>query len=1200
MYELCRISLMHWNLLDIVDIPIRGMTALIGPVGVGKSTIVDAMQTIMTGNQSTKIRLNSAASALKSQRTVRDYCLGVTEDTIAQKTTRKTCHSILAMTFRETALNHHVSIGLVLYADEDMPKEKTEMRWIAPGVDFSFEAFADRGSDCVIEVEGYEAVMERVRHAAGARFETINHAAGAFVARYQRIMRPSPHKAPDSEQFLKRFRNAIAFEEISDPTQFVRSFVLDESSIQTEGLRANLSHWDELENEMARVKAKLADARYLMNRHRQLAIARADEVRHDHDIAWYELRTVQIELARAEAEVGLLTREIDEKESQMTAIEGRAAAEREEANRKKDRTWESGAGEAQRVLDIQIQSLESDLRRERNALSEQLRPLANLAKLTDQRRYLPGSFKAVETAARRLGAYRAELEAGREAQLEDFAGEVKTAAAVERALEALGQNEAGLAQELSGLRAEAGEIEAALANRRGRGVSLSQVTEAFSRHLGADSITAKALPELVDLADKDEAWVIACEAVLGAFREAVFVAPEHYAAAADRLRELKRSKPGPWHQIRLVKTARLAREPAAAPRGGAVIEILHPMADLGAEEAALAGLAMRFLAAQFGRIVRAETMAEIEADDAAIMKDGTQSQRLSIRVSRDTPPIIGRLAQARLAEDLRRRKYELAEEVPAAERRLNAFKSARVLLQIVADLEVERIVEGQVRLEAAQDRLAKIREERAAALDPELAALMREIGDHNRQADDLERQARVARGEAMKARERRAARVERCEALEGERAVMDRGLAEVRGRFDLEPFPSYARALKRLKEPYPGIGDGSAPVLEIAWTGAAAGGFDEVAGGSGSLEGCKERLRQVRRSREDVIVDLERHERYTRLITKFIQDYGLPAEVAERHKSEIFHWLIDVMISLQENTLLNFEERIRTTRRETMIQVRESLVMNLWDKLEGALREMKALNHRLRQHHFEGMTYLFDWSIDPDMRPLYKLISRVRRDQEEAAKILDEGGDPVMNEALALVRNIFANTCNTAKFEDYRNFLRFELRMTRDRIEAEDVDAQSLEQGGANIRFTGSLTSRVGTGSGGQRQTPFYVAIAASMAAAYFPGGRSGDQNGMGLVCFDEAFSKLDILNTQELLRFFRDLGLQVIVATPEDKRATIMELADTIVNIRKSWDGTQLFLTSAAIGGRAREEMARANPDRLGRDHFRQLADAQRAQAAE
>jgi uncharacterized protein YPO0396 len=1201
MYELRRISLMNWNLLDIADIELGGMTAFIGPVGVGKSTILDAIQTVTTGNQASKVSLNSAASHHKSARSVRDYCLGHTEDTLAHGETRTACHTILVKTYRATELNHCVAVGVVLYADADKPKEDTVMRWIAPGVDFSFEEFADRDEGGVLEVEGYETIIERVRRAAGKDFETSNHAAGAFVSRYQRIMRPSPHKSPDTDQFLKRFRNAIAFEEISDPTKFIRSFVLDEDHIKTEGLRSNLAHWDDLENEMVLVRRKLGDGRSLMNRYRIYADIEVGVLRHEHDEAWYNLRAAEMEAAQEEKEIARLLGEIETKDQEALTSDGGARTERQEAVRKTDKLRESGADEASRMLDVQIDALEKGLRQGRESLAGGLRPISNLEKLDAVRSCLPASYGEVREAAKRIEEARQLLLAGRAPAAGDFSSNIARACKLERCVEALSQNEGRLADERRELVNEAAKLEAARRSRSGAGVSLSPVVEAYIDHLRSCGTAARALPELVDVREGEDEWVLACEAVLGPFREAVLVAPQDYHEAAEQLRELKRGagRGKPWHQVRLVKSARLEGERSRL-RERAVISILQKMPDLSDADHSLAELAIKFLQAQFGQVVKAETMAEIDSNDAAIMRDGTQSQKLSIRVSRDGSPILGRLAQARLAEEQDARAKDLAVEVQKSDQQLRTVKAALSLIEMVMATDTAPLIEAHARIATEAERLATLKSERAAEIDPEAAELMAQIEIHRTAADEADRKQRIAQGLAVKLREKKARHEQRCEMLREAEEKLRQELEQVRQRYEAEKFKNYTSAYERIEWPdkFPDLGDGTVPVVALEWTpqDGADADLDAVVGPSGSPAACRARIRQLRQSRDQLIVHLDRQDRYTRGIAKFCQAYDLPPEIAERPKDEIFHWLLDLIDTLQNNTLLDFEERIKRTRRETALEVREVLVMKLWDQLRGATDEMKVLNHRLRQHRFEGMTYLFDWSVDPEMAPLYRLISKVKDEFRDASTILEDGGDPTMQEALQLIREIFSKTGDASKFEDYRNFLRFELRMTRDEVSVDDVDAQGIEGAGTSIKFTGSLSSRVGTGSGGQRQTPFYVAIAASMAAAYYPGARSGDTRGMGLVCFDEAFSKLDVVNTQELLRFFRDLGLQVLVATPEDKRATIMELADTIVNIRKSWDGTQLYLTPAHIRERAREEMAAANPDRLGRDHFRRLADERKA----
>ncbi len=75
MYRLTDIVLSNWYLIRREQIRIRGAAALVGPTGAGKSTIFDAVGTVLAGNNASRLALNASASG-RSARTVRDYCLG--------------------------------------------------------------------------------------------------------------------------------------------------------------------------------------------------------------------------------------------------------------------------------------------------------------------------------------------------------------------------------------------------------------------------------------------------------------------------------------------------------------------------------------------------------------------------------------------------------------------------------------------------------------------------------------------------------------------------------------------------------------------------------------------------------------------------------------------------------------------------------------------------------------------------------------------------------------------------------------------------------------------------------------------------------------------------------------------------------------------------------------------------------------------
>lgn len=111
-------------------------------------------------------------------------------------------------------------------------------------------------------------------------------------------------------------------------------------------------------------------------------------------------------------------------------------------------------------------------------------------------------------------------------------------------------------------------------------------------------------------------------------------------------------------------------------------------------------------------------------------------------------------------------------------------------------------------------------------------------------------------------------------------------------------------------------------------------------------------------------------------------------------------------------------------------------------------------------------------------------------------------------------------------FTDFRTYLTFDL--------------ESVNRDGESQR----LSKTMGKKSGGETQTPFYVAVLASFAQLY-RSGRDKTQNTARLIIFDEAFSKMDgerIIRSVQLLRQFQ---FQVILSAPTEKVGDIGTLVD-------------------------------------------------------
>jgi uncharacterized protein YPO0396 len=204
--------------------------------------------------------------------------------------------------------------------------------------------------------------------------------------------------------------------------------------------------------------------------------------------------------------------------------------------------------------------------------------------------------------------------------------------------------------------------------------------------------------------------------------------------------------------------------------------------------------------------------------------------------------------------------------------------------------------------------------------------------------------------------------------------------------------------------------------------------------------------------------------------------------------------------------------------------------LTLDERLQGVKRQLDILNRRLAGRTFVGQTYAFKSRPNERLRPLAELARHVAQNPQLGFEAL-EASDlrPTLRTALGDVERIVGSDDDIREIEDYRHYYAFELELRRD--------------GERPVAFSSVL----GKLSGGQRQAPYYVAIAASMVSVYFPGNREGDTDGMGLVVFDEAFNKLDVRNTRALLDLFRSLGLQIVVAAPESSRCNASRVSPSV-----------------------------------------------------
>jgi uncharacterized protein YPO0396 len=255
----------------------------------------------------------------------------------------------------------------------------------------------------------------------------------------------------------------------------------------------------------------------------------------------------------------------------------------------------------------------------------------------------------------------------------------------------------------------------------------------------------------------------------------------------------------------------------------------------------------------------------------------------------------------------------------------------------------------------------------------------------------------------------------------------------------------------------------------------------------------------------------------------------------------------------RETELPEYRDRISRAREEAERQFREHFVTRLNEYLQEAEESFKEINHILEEIRFGKDQYRFSIARNPEKQRLLSAIS-------SAAEIRDLEG-PLFStlksdEERESIERLFTDVLThelddpaVRELCDYRQYFVYDIRI-RHTDSLDEKTGKALE----------SLLSRVlREKSGGETQTPYYVAIAASFFRFY-----KDAPGAIRLVLFDEAFSKMDDERIGTMIDFFRKLAMQVVTAVPTEKIESIAPHMDrTNLVVRRN---TRAFVRDYAI----------------------------------
>ena len=235
-FRLRRLEVFNWGTFDgrVWTLQVGGKNALLtGDIGSGKSTLVDAVTTLLVPAH--RVAYNKAAGADSRERTLKSYVLGY----------YKTERNEVSGAARPVALRDHNSYSVVLgvfhNAGYDQTVTLAQVFWIkdAQGQPARFYVGAERDLAIASDFAGFgseiSALRKRLRAGGGEVFDSFPPYGAWFRRRF----------GIDNEQALELFHQTVSMKSVGNLTEFVRNHMLEPFEVAPR-ITALIAHFDDL------------------------------------------------------------------------------------------------------------------------------------------------------------------------------------------------------------------------------------------------------------------------------------------------------------------------------------------------------------------------------------------------------------------------------------------------------------------------------------------------------------------------------------------------------------------------------------------------------------------------------------------------------------------------------------------------------------------------------------------------------------------------------------------------------------------------------------------------------------------------------------------------------------------------------------------------------------------------------------------
>lgn len=1120
------IRLVQFFLYEKEDIRVGEITGIFGANGSGKSSLLDAVQIAVLGANERLAALNAQADEeAATTRSPRAYCLGQYGETIEHRC-RDSALTYITLVWRDTETKEPVSTGVCLSASLDREKHEVMGRYVLRGMELTL-------GDHLEVVDGKEGPRswatfrhQLVERSRATGDDPVFDSAESYIKQLLLALRGSGG-VPSYDNFVRAFRFGLRMRFDKSVDRIVRDEVLENAPTNIRKFKEVTDSFRRLAEMVAQVEKKIADGTAI-----EADFARAEEEGR-RQASWEALAAAAAaEEAGARSNEAVKKRQeaeedLHQKTVQCAEAEARAQSAADEARRLRDLREAHSAHREHGTLQSDITrhretaaGKEKELRAQFGLIRRTLGGAAQSTYLVEVKPEVSAQADAIEQLAARLPG------AGREDLLDGAKRAVKVIA---RAAELMFEVRRDIGSKLGATGADLKAAQEALARAAEGKAPLSEDIRRLLSELRDKGVQPQPVCDLVSIAEPD--WQPVIESYLGRRVEALMVTTDEEGAAFGAYRALAGQRA--IYGAKLVVEERIDASFSAKP--GSVAELIT-----GDNRAAVA-----YLRRQFGDIMRASTDREALAGGRTLTKDGmlvgageidrlrpsaVSALKIGAGSSEQRDVLRGEVVRlqrelSRLNEESEKAKklhdalFMLADEARILSFINEAWSGMRASMEVAESLTLKLAAAADEEyVRLGKDETAKVSE--ASELAGRLPALQQAVGAARNMLENLSSE------------EEKAARV--LEAL-------------ITQEKDLRAKPAY-----------------DPEFAERQWDAMLKKHGENWAE---MRANCQNRGREAVASMNSAI------NRGTAALGGFITAHREPVSpdvAADWRRAQA--WLAEVLKRLRDTDLGGYRAAMEDAYRASQETFRNDVAIALYTRIQALDATLGRLNKVLEScpAFTNGERYQFRRTVRPELSGLLSFIKNVAEHGAQDDLLGGPGEMPEEFRRLLDEKTMPGAAGARGPLDDYREFYEF------------DIEIQREDPKTGTSKKVGSLSKRLGTGSGGEHRAPLYVVAGAALASAYRMSQGGGD--GMRLIVLDEAFKMMDLSNTVAAMRYLESLGMQVLMASPGENQGALTAFMDRYYDIMRDPASNAILVeghnVTAETRSLFRDDLPEFNPD--------------------